>query len=289
MTCLACNSDSGRLVYTLADKGGARIMRCNRCGLTQLDPLPSPEELAHLYADGYFEGVGGEVGYEEYAKQEREYMATFDNDVRRISEFVSSGTLLDVGCGFGYFVRRALEGGFDAYGVDLSAEGICEASKHAAGRFFRGTPVNVEQLSGRRFDVIFASHLIEHIPEPASFVADLVSRLEVGGILVFVTPNIESLLAKVSGPRWVSFKIPEHVAYYTPSTLTNLVTGAGLQVQAIDSAYQYYALPFLMSRVRKLIHPLGKLLPHFENWPAFRGRMLRVTSGSMRMIAKRVQ
>jgi 2-polyprenyl-3-methyl-5-hydroxy-6-metoxy-1,4-benzoquinol methylase len=275
-------------VYTLADKGGARIVRCNHCGLTQLDPLPSAEELESLYTDGYFEGVGTEVGYEEYAKQEREYLATFADDVRRISEFVSSGTVLDVGCGFGYFVRRALESGFDAYGVDLSAEGIREASKHAPGRVFCGTPANVEQLSGRRFNVIFASHLIEHIPEPAPFVADLVSRLEVGGILVLVTPNIESLLARLSGPRWVSFKIPEHVAYYTPSTLTSLVTGAGLRVQAIDSAYQYYALPFLMSRVRKLIHPLGKLVPHFENWPVFRGRMPRVTSGSMRMIAKRV-
>jgi SAM-dependent methyltransferase len=285
--CLGCGGQGLRLLYHFPEKGDARVVVCSACDLVQLEELPSPEELRELYAEGYFEGVGSEAGYEEYANQEKEYLATFDDDVNRIRDFVTNGSVLDIGCGYGYFVRRALAAGFDAYGVDLSADGIREAEKHTAGRVFRGTIDDVEALAGRRFDVIFASHLIEHIPEPRAFVEALTPRLNDGGIVMFVTPNIKSWLARISGRRWVSFKIPEHVAYYTPATIGELLEDAGLEVVAVDAAYQYYRLPFLMRRIRELIDPFGRLVPRFESWSGFRDRMLRVSSGSMRVIACR--
>jgi len=285
--CLDCGESPLRLVYHLIDKGGARIVECEACNLVQLETLPTAQELDALYSEGYFEGVGRDGGYEEYANQEKEYLATFDEDVRRIRTFIAQGSVLDIGCGYGYFVRRALAAGFDAYGVDLSSDGIREAEKHVPGRVFRGTIDTTEELAGREFDVIFASHLIEHITEPRPFIEELLKHLSDRGIVVFVTPNIESWLARVSGPRWVSFKVPEHVAYYTPKTLGRLLETAGLEVVAVDSAYQYYRLPFLMSKIRDVIDPVGRILPGFEHWPAMRERMLRVTSGSLRMIARR--
>jgi SAM-dependent methyltransferase len=288
--CLACGERHLRLVHRLPAKGGARIVRCEDCELVQLEERPSPDELHELYAEGYFEGIRRGSGYEEYAAQEREYLATFDDDLRRMLDFVSHGSVLDVGCGYGYFVRRALAAGYEAYGIDLSAEGICEAEKHAPGRVFRGTVEtidSIEALADRSFDIIFASHLIEHITEPRRFVDQLIARLADRGILTLVTPNIESWLARLSGPRWVSFKIPEHVAYYSPKTMRRLLEGAGLEVLAIDPAYQYYRLPFLMNRIRELVDPLGRIVPRFERWTALRHRMLRVTSGSLRAIARR--
>jgi SAM-dependent methyltransferase len=285
--CLHCGGGRLRLLYHLVQKGDARIVECFDCDLVQLEVLPTPEELEALYAEGYFEGVGSDAGYEEYANQEQEYLATFDDDVRRIRDFVADGSVVDIGCGYGYFVRSALAAGLNAYGVDLSSDGIREAEKHAPGRVFRGTIDTVEALADRRFDVIFASHLIEHISEPRLFVEDLVRRLSDRGIVMFVTPNIDSWLARMSGPRWISFKIPEHVAYYTPKTIGRLLEGAGLEVVAIDAAYQYYRLPFLMSRIRELVNPVGRVVPRFEHWPSMRDRMLRVTSGSLRVIARR--
>lgn len=286
-SCLYCGDTRNRLVYELPDKGNARIVRCEACDLVQLDDRPDDDELAKLYARGYFEGIGTAAGYDDYTNQEAEYLATFDEDVARIRDFVGGGAVLDVGCGYGYFVRRALAAGFDAYGVDLSAEGIAEATKHVPGRVFAGGIDDVAALAGRRFDVIFASHLIEHITDPRAFVRRLLEHLHPAGIVMFVTPNIESWLARLSGRRWVSFKIPEHVAYYAPATIRRLLEDAGLEVIAIDPACQFYRLPFLMRRVRELIHPASRLLPRFEEWPGMRNRMLRVTSGSLRVIARR--
>lgn len=285
--CLFCGGTPLRFLYQLADQNDARIVSCDECDLVQLEKLPTSAELAALYSDGYFEEVGGNTGYEDYASQEKEYLATFRDDVRRILDFADKGSVLDIGCGYGYFIREALAAGLDAYGTDLSSEGIRVASKHAPDRVFRGAIDTIEELADRRFDVIFASHLIEHILDPRSLLDSLIPHMNDRGLLVLVTPNIESWLARISGRRWVSFKIPEHVAYYSPKTIERLLVSVGLDIVAIDSAYQYYRLPFLMSKIRKLLHPLGRVVPELEKSALLRDRIVRVTSGSLRVIARK--
>ena len=185
------------------------------------------------------------TGYSEYEDQEQEYLATFREDVRRIREFVPSGRILEVGCGYGYFLQCALDAGFDAYGIDLSPAAVKWAATRHPGRVFCGLLEEVPEIQDQKYDVIFGSHLIEHLTEPSEFLREAGRLLRPGGLVVMVTPNIKSLLARVSGSRWVSFKIPEHVSYYDPATITTLLNRTGYTVRAVDSAYQYYALPFV--------------------------------------------
>ena len=284
MTCVLCGGGAFRDRHEIA---GHAIRDCEGCGLTQLQPMPPRALLDELYGDEYFESGDAGVGYGDYASQEQEYLATFADDVRRIREFASGGRLLEVGCGFGYFLEVAARAGFDVQGVDASPRAVAESSRRLPGRIFQGAVSEVPELEERRFDVIFASHLIEHISEPLPFVRDLATRLEPGGHLVLVTPNVKSWLARISGSRWVSFKIPEHVVFYAPDTIGRLLRECGLEVLAVDPAYQVYRLPFLMSRVRQLVRPADRLIPPFERWAPFRKRMLRVTSGSLRVVARR--
>lgn len=284
MSCVLCGGDAFRDRHEIA---GHAVRDCAGCGLTQLHPMPPRALLDELYGDDYFESDDAGRGYGDYASQEPEYLATFADDVRRIRSFASGGRLLEVGCGFGYFLEVAARAGFDVHGVDASQRAVDESSRRFPGRVFRGAVGDVPELAEQRFDVIFAAHLIEHISEPRPFVADLASRLERGGVLTLVTPNVRSLLARVSRRRWVSFKIPEHVVFYAPDTMRQLLRECGLDVLAVDPAYQYYRLPFLMSRVRQLVRPADRLIPPFERLAALRERMLRVTSGSLRVIARR--
>jgi SAM-dependent methyltransferase len=267
-------------------KDGYGIAECPSCGLVQLQPTPSPETLSALYeTDAYFGGVGS--GYSEYESQEAEYVATFREDVRRIAEFVPSGKVLEVGCGYGYFLQCALEAGYDAYGIDLSPTAVKWASERLPDRVFCGLLEEVPQIREQQYDVIFGSHLIEHLTEPGAFLEHAARLLRPGGLIVLVTPNIGSLLSRASGRRWVSYKIPEHVSYYDPRTITDLLDRTGFSVRAIDSAYQYYALPFVATRVRELLHPVSRLVPPVERLRGLRTRRIRVTSGSMRVVAMR--
>jgi SAM-dependent methyltransferase len=268
------------------EKDGYGIADCPACGLVQLMPTPSDETLRALYeTEAYFDGGGS--GYSEYESQEAEYLSTFREDVRRIKEFVPSGKVLEVGCGYGYFLQCAVEAGYDAYGIDLSPSAVKWASERLPGRVFCGLLEEVPEIQGEQYDVIFGSHLIEHITSPGEFLEQAAKLLRPGGLIVMVTPNVESLLSRVSGKRWVSYKIPEHVSYYSPRTITELLRRSGFSVTTVDSAYQYYALPFVATRVRELLHPVSRLVPQLEQTRLLRDRRIRVTSGSMRVIAVR--
>jgi 2-polyprenyl-3-methyl-5-hydroxy-6-metoxy-1,4-benzoquinol methylase len=285
VSCLLCG-DEQPLARRYA-KGGFHIARCAACRLTQLDPLPPPEILDALYGHDYFENAANETGYDAYLDQEEEYLATFEEDLRRISEFVSAGRVLDVGCGFGFFMQQALDAGYDVYGSDVAEQAVKLAVERLPGRAFLGAVEDIVELQDAEFDVIFASHLIEHITTPVPFLENLVKRLRPGGICVLVTPNIDSLLARVSRARWVSFKVPEHVAYYSPRTIRDLFARAGLEMVAVDAAYQHYRVPFVAAKLRALTAPASRLVPPLERTALLRDRVIRVTSGSIRAIARK--
>jgi 2-polyprenyl-3-methyl-5-hydroxy-6-metoxy-1,4-benzoquinol methylase len=285
MACILCGADKPLL--RRLDKGEYRVSSCPDCALVQLDPTPSEATLAALYSGQYFGSDDAQSGYGDYASQEAEYLATFAEDIRTIQQYIRAGDVLDVGCGYGYFMQAASDAGFRPFGIDLSESAVERASARFPGRVFRGTLSDSALPGEQRFDVVFASHVVEHITTPVEFVRSIVARLKPGGLIVLVTPNIESLLSRVSGARWVSFKIPEHVSYYSPATISALIRRGGpFEAISVKPAFQYYRLPFVASKLRQLVRPLDRLIPPLERTPLLRDRIIRVTSGSLRVVAQ---
>lgn len=82
-------------------------------------------------------------------------------------------------------------------------------------------------LSEERFDCCIATHVIEHVYQPAEFMRNLFDRLDPGGALVISTPDMGSLWRRALGRRWPSFKIPEHVGFYDEPCLRRLFMQTG--------------------------------------------------------------
>lgn len=286
MVCILCGSDEP--LSLRFDKGEYSVASCPDCALVQLAPTPSETTLAALYSDQYFGSDDVHSGYGDYASQEAEYLATFAEDVRTIRRYVRTGDVLDVGCGYGYFMQVAQDAGLRPFGLDLSEAAVERANARFPGRVFRGTLSDSALPRDQAFDVVFASHVVEHITTPVEFMRHIVARLKPGGLVVLVTPNIESLVSRVSGGRWVSFKIPEHVAYYSPATIARLLhRGGHFEAISVKPAFQYYRLPFVAAKVRQLIRPMDRLVPPLEHTRLLRDRIIRVTSGSLRAVARR--
>jgi hypothetical protein len=96
--------------------------------------------------------------------------------------------LLDVGCGFGFaldFWQRTGRG--EAVGLELADYGRVGAQR-------LGVTIHAEflqdckALAGRRFDVVYASEVIEHVPDPSAFVALLSRWVADDGVLIMTTP-----------------------------------------------------------------------------------------------------
>ncbi|HEY2864033.1 MAG TPA: class I SAM-dependent methyltransferase [Casimicrobiaceae bacterium] len=97
-------------------------------------------------------------------------------------------TLLDVGCGMGFALDfwRSAKGG-EAVGVEVSEYGAV-GSELLEVTIHKEPLQECTPLAGRRFDVVYASEVIEHVPDPTAFAAMLAGRVKDSGVLVMTTP-----------------------------------------------------------------------------------------------------
>ncbi|MFB0872285.1 MULTISPECIES: bifunctional 2-polyprenyl-6-hydroxyphenol methylase/3-demethylubiquinol 3-O-methyltransferase UbiG [unclassified Sphingobium] len=148
---------------------------------------------------------------------------------------------LDVGCGAGLLTEPLARLGARVTGLDAALENVAVAQEHAISQAlvidYRATPV--EQLAGERFDLVTSMEVIEHVADPAGFVAALADRLSPDGLLILSTPNRTPLsrLAMITIGESIG-GIPKGThdwgKFLSPEELTDLLTGAGLEV--VDSS-----------------------------------------------------
>lgn len=219
--------DSKRRETSYAQFGEHKIMRCQDCSVYYLYPRLTESAMRSFYTnDSYFEG--GDSGYSDtsYGDQERALSATFKRLMRNLHKRgLTGGSLLEVGCGYGYLLEEAVEYFSSRVGTEFSAQGV-KLSATKADKVYEG---GIEQIpADDQFDFVIATHVIEHIYQPQEFVKQLISHVKPNGTVVLAAPDMGGMLRKVMGHRWASFKIPEHVIYFDADTLSTLMKQTGL-------------------------------------------------------------
>ncbi len=262
-----------------------RIVDCPRCTLRYLSPRVAREDLPQLYGARYWEGGGPHGGYASYAGMEALLSRTFTRRLRLFPKPSQGSRLLDVGCGPGAGLDAARAAGWDAFGLDLSDPAVALARARHGDRVRLGT-VEERLFSDGFFDAITLFDVIEHVYEPRRFVEALAAQLRPGGQLLVATPNCRSLLARATGRRWVSYKIPEHVIYFSPRTLADALAPQ-FSIEHVRPCGQHVSLPFLLERLSAGL-PFGEAL--FKRLAAMSGLAdisLYANSGSMLVLATR--
>jgi 2-polyprenyl-6-hydroxyphenyl methylase/3-demethylubiquinone-9 3-methyltransferase len=151
--------------------------------------------------------------------------------------------ILDVGCGAGLLSESLAKAGYDVLGLDAAGEAIAAAQAHAAGRnlsvTYRAGSAEDLLAEGQKFPIITALEIIEHVDDPAGFVATLAALLEPGGILFISTLNRTPrawLTAKL-GAEYLLRLLPagthDWKQFITPAELDDYCRRADLRLSAI--------------------------------------------------------
>ena len=233
------------------------LRRCDDagCGCLWLDPAPLAKDLPLAYRQ-YYTHVApprDSVARRIYWTAARAWLARrwgyaagapawpwtwlaagFDLSGARRAELEQSilflrgerpGRVLDVGCGEGARLVRLRDLGWSVAGIDLDPAAVARARE-------KGLEVHLGELANApfgesEFDAITLSHVIEHVPDPGTVLAQCRRVLSPGGQLVVVTPNAGSLGHLRFGARWRGLEPPRHLQIFTPPALASAVARAG--------------------------------------------------------------
>lgn len=256
-SCPMCGSAPGTTLRH--DFNPFRVVACNNCGLTFLSPRLTEAAILKLYSNEeyYVSEVAGQ-GYDEYLEVRPNWVKTFTRRLNQIAKYQQPGKALDIGCGPGFFLEAAQAKGYDGYGLDPS-EYIVKVAGEKFGDHIRRGVIETAGYHPETFDLVVAFDTFEHIYRPLEWL-EAVRRVlrspdpasgKPGGLIAITTPDPSSLLAKLSGRGWVSFKLPEHVFYWSPQTIRRALA-KDWEVLEIKPAGQYATLGFLFRRLFKI-------------------------------------
>ena len=235
------------------------VVECSGCSLVLLSPRPTEARALALYQDAaYYDSSVAGRGYDEYLEVRGHWIRTFDRRLRAVARHQRPGRVLDVGCGPGFFLEAAALRGYEPWGLDPSAYAVEVARRSFGDRVHLGV-LGAATLPAGHFDLVTAFDAFEHVYDPRRFLAAARRLLRPGGLLAITTPDPTSLLARLSGRRWVSFKIPEHVFYWSPATIRRALDPC-FEVLELTGAGQYATAGFLLRRLLRLGTPAPALL-----------------------------
>lgn len=170
------------------------------------------------------------------------------------------GGVLDIGCGYGFFVNAFAKVGYKAVGIDTSQERLTYAKKYSDGDFIHGE-INKEFVKeySNHFHAVTLFHVLEHIREPKKFLKMCLEVVAPEGILLLEVPNLGDECLK--NEKYRSFYWQRaHLSYFDASRLELLFRRTGLDSFVIRGVQRY--------GLRNLLHWLDKGKPQLKS-PSF--------------------
>ena len=204
------------------------IARCPGCSHRYTDKVPM--NFSEVYnSEEYSAAV------EKLELQQKDYRADrFGKERAEIAVQLFDNTdkaVLDVGCGWGYFLSHLKSRGFDCYGIELSKQ-VADFSRKQYGLDILTVPIE-EYDSGIEFDLITLFGVVEHIKDPISFLKHCRRLLRRGGFVLIFTPNFESIAVRIMLENANMIYPGQHLHHFTCGSINE--TAARLQM----SIYSY--------------------------------------------------
>ncbi|MBI2673310.1 class I SAM-dependent methyltransferase [Candidatus Woesearchaeota archaeon] len=257
VNCVICNKDNSEFLF---ERDGFKIVKCKSCGLIYVNPRLNMKRLNEMYNKN-------EISPKDYYLENKESEARIlERRINFIKKHKSKGKLLDVGCSIGTFLAIAKKHGFDAYGIDINKSAV-EYAKNL------GLNAEVKDLSSfkdKSFDIVILNDVLEHVENPIKMLKDIKRIMKEDGILEISTPNIGSILANISGKKWLHIKPNEHLYYFSPKTLAKILELSSFNLVEYKS----------FNRVREINVILRKL----ETYSKFFPKLIKVVPGFIRRI-----
>lgn len=156
--------------------------RCRKCDLVFSEK--QPKDINDIYSSSSYL----KTQINAYDKSRKFRIKNFAVErIKILKKYKKNGSLLDFGCGTGWFLEEARKH-YDVTGIEYS-----DSIRHWLKTKFKITSFKEIDKLKKKFDLITAFDVIEHVPNPLEFLINLKRKLKKNGIILIYTPNVDSL------------------------------------------------------------------------------------------------
>ncbi len=229
--CNLCEADDPRPRLQARDTllGGSEVftlVECRECGLVYLNPRPTQEAIGVYYHSRYFDAVGTGAVRSCWMRFLLDRLGRLAGQI----EELPPGTVLDVGCGQGAYLKFFQQRGWAVWGIDPSPLAV-ERARRRGLRAFQGEMESVP-LPESAFDLVLMRYTIENMHDPAGALRQVRRVLRPRGKLFLAAPAIDAPLVRWLGEFSAYVDAPRHLYFFTAETLTRMLERAGFRVLA---------------------------------------------------------
>lgn len=161
---------------------------------------------------------------------------------KALSDFqIEPSTAFDLGCGNGAVASWLDQKGFTVSGVDPSETGIAAANAaHPSINLKVGSAYDPLHETFGSFSLLTSLEVVEHVYAPRDYAKCVYNLLSPGGYALISTPyhgyckNLALALTGKMDKHFTALWDHGHIKFWSPKTLTQLLTEAGLTVERID-------------------------------------------------------
>jgi 2-polyprenyl-3-methyl-5-hydroxy-6-metoxy-1,4-benzoquinol methylase len=202
------------------------IVECSACRFRFTNPIPDENEIIKYYkSEDYISHSDTKKGmintiYHQVRK------ISLKNKLKLINSLSKKGTLLDVGCGTGYFLKACKEDGWKVEGTepDPDARKLAEelTKSDVSETIF-------SKNNYQSYDMITMWHVLEHVHRLNECMERIVKLLKEDAKLVIAVPNCDSHDAKIYQEYWAAYDVPRHLYHFTAESMNQLLKKHGFR------------------------------------------------------------
>jgi len=258
-TCPVCSKNDYKIIgkpdfgnIKIEKPKNTNIVKCKNCDTIYVNPMPvwSKDDFELLYDSEYFSGddeiekgwfnirenVNTKIRYEIIKKHIR----------------TDKKSILELGSGVYAFMCKYLLRAGEGWKISAQEPSNALASilKKDNPSFDIITTNFLDFPDTKKYSLIFADSVFEHVPNPVDYFKKSYELLEDGGILYFISPNehsfinfIRTLRNKIKGGNvhYISpYVLPYHLIGYSKKGVKILAEKSGLELLEYVKKYDYF-------------------------------------------------
>lgn len=231
-------------------QGTQRLVECLDCGMI----FESPRYDAQTIVKGYMASQEGEHD-SQYPMRVYSFYRTLKKQAMYLPD--PGAKVLDIGTAGGAFLDAAKQYGYDAYGMEPSADLVARGI--ARGLQIEQGTIESHSFAQGSFDMVCLWDVIEHLPDPKLALVEIRKLLKPDGILLINFPDIGTWQAKLAGKRfwWI---LSVHLHHFTRKSIRDICSRTGFEAFHFQRYWQTLEFGYLERMAVHYRIPLAALI-----------------------------